>query len=244
MKNIEESYDTFLLLFSRINTLKHLRRTYAALKMSKVLKVYSSITKMGSIGVFVVVWLGIMRCLNAMGGRVSLRLGLPSDAVSIQSFYATNLGLSCPYTVDYISAAIVDFPTLVIVAEDTKEFMVGCIMGRFDLLTCMSPTGDVICCADDNFSGHVLSIAVGEHSLRQGIGSNLMSALHSQFKDEHEISMVSLHVRTENSAAISFYGGLNYNCKERLPQFYEDGEDAWLMTLQRELFAVNDIAPV
>lgn len=201
---------------------------------------------MSSVGLVrvLMIWFGIATCANGMSGRVSLRLGQLSDALSIQSFYATNLGLSCPYTVDYISTAIVDFPALVIIAEDAKDFMVGCIIGRYDLLTCMSSTGEEIPCVNDNYSGHVLSIAVSEHSLRQGVGSSLMSALHSQLKDEHEISLVSLHVRTANSAAISFYSGLNYNCKERLSHFYEDGDDAWLMVMQRELFAVNGIAPV
>lgn len=124
-------------------------------------------------------------------------------------------------------------------------------------------------CAVDAFAGHVLSIAVAGPYLRLGVGSGLLGALHAQvrggpawrtvrrppllmtpcllppplsraqLKDEHDISRVSLHVRTANVAAIAFYSGYDYQRRELLRDFYEAGGDAWLMVVQRELFAAR-----
>ena len=171
---------------------------------------------------------------------IKLRLGLVNDATAITSFYFANLGLPIPFTTNDVSLAITAFPTLVIIAENDEDIMVGCVMGRFDLLRCLSACGDDIPCivGDEQYSGHVSAIAVSDLYLRQGIGSNLLSALHSQLKDEHAISLVTLHVLTKNLPAISFYSGsFNYCCEEKLPSFYGVGEDAWLMRMDREFFA-------
>ena len=175
---------------------------------------------------------------------IKLRLGLVSDATAITSFYSINLGLPIPFTTDYVALAITAFPSLVIIAEN-DDIMVGCVMGRFDLLHCLSACGDDIPCksGDEQYSGHVSAIAVSDPYLRQGIGTNLLSALHSQLKDEHAISLVTLHVLTKNLAAISFYSGsFNYCCEERLSSFYGVGEDAWLMKMDREFFAAEILA--
>ena len=40
-------------------------------------------------------------------------------------------------------------------------------------------------------------------------------------------------MRCSNAAAIKLYSGcFSYRCVDRLSNYYEDGEDAWLMTLK------------
>ena len=205
---------------------------------------------------------------RALGGGVRLRLGVAADAREITAFYGSNLGLAIPYTLAHVTRAIADFPTLVIVAEAVCDAavgddvcIVGCVMGRFDQLRCYAPDAvDGSCaldvdpvvvavdggarvevpCAVVAYAGHVLSIAVAGPFLRLGIGAGLLSALHAQLKDEHAISRVSLHVRTANAAAIALYSSYDYEKSELLRDFYEEGGDAWLMTMQRELFGARE----
>ena len=193
-------------------------------------------------------WFSLILCSITFFGDaktipgITLRLGLVNDATAITSFYSANLGLPIPFTTDYVAVAITAFPSLVIIAENDEDVMVGCVMGRFDLLHCLSACGEDIPCkiGDERYSGHVSAIAVSDPYLRQGIGSNLLSALHGQLKDEHAISLVTLHVLTQNLAAISFYSGsFNYCCEEKLPSFYGPGVDAWLMKMDREFFAAE-----
>ena len=49
----------------------------------------------------------------------------------------------------------------------------------------------------------------------------------------HNIDQVSLHCRVSNAAAISLYSEFfTYQCAQRVPHYYEDMEDAFLMTVK------------
>jgi ribosomal protein S18 acetylase RimI-like enzyme len=104
--------------------------------------------------------------------------------------------------------------------------------------------------------GHVTSLAVLEPYRRLGLARDLMKQLHHHMaacytatSDNNNnnnniggggasgsgdggggVESVGLHVRQSNLAAASLYQKFGYEITQRIPHYYQDGEDAYLMT--------------
>jgi len=76
--------------------------------------------------------------------------------------------------------------------------------------------------------GHVISIAVLPFARGIGIASSLMQRTFEALK-KYGASEVYLEVRVSNEPAIRLYRKLGFEPIRRLPAYYVDGEDAWLM---------------
>ncbi len=76
--------------------------------------------------------------------------------------------------------------------------------------------------------GHVVSIAVLPEYRRQGIGSALMKEvmLNLQRQGANECF---LEVRVSNEHALELYRSLGFAQVDRLPSYYLDGEDAYVL---------------
>ena len=82
--------------------------------------------------------------------------------------------------------------------------------------------------------GHVTSLAVLDSFRRQGLARELMMQLHAHLAwyYGHKASRVGLHVRAGNVAATRLYASVfGYQVMERIPQYYQDGEDGLLMEM-------------
>jgi ribosomal-protein-alanine N-acetyltransferase len=80
--------------------------------------------------------------------------------------------------------------------------------------------------------GHILNIAVDPAYRRKGLGKRLLEyAL--DYCRQLGAERVELEVRTGNSAAIALYQKYGFVIRERVPFYYSDGEDAFVMV--REL---------
>jgi ribosomal protein S18 acetylase RimI-like enzyme len=77
--------------------------------------------------------------------------------------------------------------------------------------------------------GHVTSLAVSEDFRRQGLARDLMLQLHYHLKTCYSVDTVGLHVRQSNLAAAGLYEGFGYEEEEMIPNYYQDGEDAYFM---------------
>ena len=77
--------------------------------------------------------------------------------------------------------------------------------------------------------GHLVSIAVLENHRRKGVGMSLMKNV-MKAMEEYKAKECFLEVRVSNSSAILMYKKLGFVDKRRLPGYYRDGEDAFLMT--------------
>ncbi|MFX1491247.1 MAG: ribosomal protein S18-alanine N-acetyltransferase [Promethearchaeota archaeon] len=82
-------------------------------------------------------------------------------------------------------------------------------------------------------NGHILSIAVGKQYRRRGIGNQLLSELIRLFKSK-ECNSIVLEVRESNLKAKALYQNLGFIEVKRRSRYYEDGEDAIVMTLDLE----------
>jgi ribosomal-protein-alanine N-acetyltransferase len=80
--------------------------------------------------------------------------------------------------------------------------------------------------------GHILNIAVDPAYRRKGLGKRLLEyAL--DYCRQLGAERVELEVRTGNDAAIALYQKYGFVIRERVPLYYSDGEDAFVMV--REL---------
>lgn len=76
--------------------------------------------------------------------------------------------------------------------------------------------------------GHILNIAVDPEFRRRGLGKRLLEyAL--DYCRHLGAEQVELEVRTSNTIAIQLYQKYGFVIRERVPYYYSDGEDAFVM---------------
>lgn len=80
--------------------------------------------------------------------------------------------------------------------------------------------------------GHVFSIGVLQDYRRRGIASALMIVSLKRMFD-HGASEVFLEVRVSNVPAQNLYHKLGFEVVARIPKYYADGEDAYVMAVPR-----------
>ncbi|MEP6904071.1 MAG: ribosomal protein S18-alanine N-acetyltransferase [Actinomycetota bacterium] len=77
-------------------------------------------------------------------------------------------------------------------------------------------------------TGHITTIGVAPEHRRRGLAEKML--LHSEVAlQRRDITTISLEVRVSNIAAQSLYRGLNYTIVQRLNNYYNNGEDGFLM---------------
>lgn len=81
--------------------------------------------------------------------------------------------------------------------------------------------------------GHVVALGVGPDHRRLGLGRRLMDAVERGFQSRG-VNTVRLEVRTSNIIAQKLYFDLGYHIVRRMPRYYTNGDDGYLMikTLQ------------
>uniref|UniRef100_A0A7J3ZMV0 N-alpha-acetyltransferase n=1 Tax=Fervidicoccus fontis TaxID=683846 RepID=A0A7J3ZMV0_9CREN len=114
-----------------------------------------------------------------------------------------------------------NWPEIFLVAE-VEDNVVGYIMCRIE-------TGIGFFHLLPVKKGHVVSIAVLKEYRRRGIGSRLMVESMDAMKRVYNAKEVYLEVRVSNEPAISLYRKLGFQTIRRIPGYYSDGEDAYLM---------------
>ena len=77
-------------------------------------------------------------------------------------------------------------------------------------------------------TARILMLCVDEKNRKQGIGSALLKQF-LLFMKNLQIRQVELEVRTTNQGALTFYLKQGFILREKLHQFYQNGEDAYSM---------------
>jgi len=77
---------------------------------------------------------------------------------------------------------------------------------------------------------HLLNLAVRPEYRRQGLARRLLTAMLARGR-EAGVETVFLEVRASNRAALALYESLGFAAVCQRPDYYDDGEDALLMTL-------------
>ncbi len=81
--------------------------------------------------------------------------------------------------------------------------------------------------------GHIVSIAVKPEYRRMGIGRSLMEKAIDALFNRYRVEYIYLEVRVSNVGAIKFYERLGFRIVRRVSSYYRDGEDAYIMRLDR-----------
>jgi ribosomal-protein-alanine N-acetyltransferase len=77
--------------------------------------------------------------------------------------------------------------------------------------------------------GRILMLSVEEKNRRQNIGTTLLKNLLSELV-KHNVKYIELEVRTDNKKAIQFYQKHGFRIVDTIKNFYQNGENAYLMT--------------
>lgn len=111
-----------------------------------------------------------------------------------------------------------------------EAFLVAEILGRV--------VGYVMCRIEHGFSefrrlrftrkGHVISVAVLPEFRRMGMGNTLVSEALTALT-QLNIEECYLEVRTTNEPAIRLYQKMGFDITRRVPHYYFDGADAYVM---------------
>jgi len=117
-----------------------------------------------------------------------------------------------PYPRELLRMLQALYPQLFLVAEEGNR-IVGYVSGLI---------------RTDGF-GHIVSICVDPEYRRRGVGRALMVALEKRMREIFGVCMFRLEVRVSNTNAIKLYESLGYRIQLRIPRYYTDGEDAYLM---------------
>jgi ribosomal-protein-alanine acetyltransferase len=80
-------------------------------------------------------------------------------------------------------------------------------------------------------TARILMLSVKENNRKQGIGSALLKQFLLEMKN-HRIRQVELEVRTTNQGALEFYIKQGFILRDKLHQFYQNGEDAYSMRIE------------
>ncbi len=88
----------------------------------------------------------------------------------------------------------------------------------------------------DNSKGHVLYLAVDPEYRGKGIGSALLCATIMMLFNIYNVDEIYLEVKTTNFAAISLYLKYGFNIVKRIPRYYIDGSDCYVMSLSKTDF--------
>jgi len=94
--------------------------------------------------------------------------------------------------------------------------------------------GYIMCRIEKSFfgwstKGHVISIAVMPEHRRMGIATSLMKEAMARMANRYGASECYLEVRVSNTPAISLYEKLGFRKDRIVPNYYLDGEDAYIM---------------
>ncbi|MCE4618910.1 MAG: GNAT family N-acetyltransferase [Desulfurococcales archaeon] len=158
----------------------------------------------------------------------------------IPSVMAVNLrSLPENYWYGFYEYILMNWPESFLVAE-VDDVIVGYAMSRVE------DTGDPLLLGlfDENITplyrqwleprkaGHLVSIAVLKEYRGRGIGSALLSETIEVMKTVYKVESLFLEVRVSNTPAINLYKKFGFKIVRRIPYYYRDGEDAYVMVIR------------
>lgn len=143
---------------------------------------------------------------------LEIRLFKPTDMFSVIKL--ASLTLSEKYNPTLFNYFYETFPRGFIVAEKDHK-IIGFIIGVK---------------INENLA-KILMLSVSELFRKQKIGFSLLNRFLKEIAN-NGIKNIELEVRTDNRKAIKFYKNNGFIIKEKIPEFYQDGSNAYTMKKQ------------
>ena len=82
--------------------------------------------------------------------------------------------------------------------------------------------------------GHIIVLAVDEKFRRQHMATRLLMMAMTIFTN-CDIHRIALEVKAHNDVAVSFYKKFGFVIDRKVPNYYEDGSDAYVMFFNTDL---------
>ena len=82
--------------------------------------------------------------------------------------------------------------------------------------------------------GHIIALAVDKKFRGQHIATRLLMMAITIFKN-CDIHRITLEVKSHNDIAVSFYKKFGFVIDRKVPKYYEDGSDAYVMFFNTDL---------
>ena len=94
--------------------------------------------------------------------------------------------------------------------------------------------GYIIFWIKDEGLGHIIALAVDKKYRRQHIATRLLMMAVTVFKN-CDIHRITLEVKSHNEAAVEFYKKFGFKIDRKVPKYYEDGSDAFVMLFNTDM---------
>jgi len=172
--------------------------------------------------------------LPAGGGRVVIRRARKEDIPAVMSVNLRSLPEN--YWYGFYEYILSNWGEAFLVAE-VDGVIVGYAMSRVEetgdpvLMGLVDEEGNPLIYGwvEPAKVGHLVSIAVLKEYRGRGIGSALLQETINTLKNYYKTVSVFLEVRVSNRPAIALYKKFGFQIVRRIPMYYRDGEDAYVM---------------
>ncbi|HOG74174.1 MAG TPA: ribosomal protein S18-alanine N-acetyltransferase [Methanofastidiosum sp.] len=141
-----------------------------------------------------------------------VRSVIPDDIYTVLNL--ENQNFDYPYPPEIINFLYECYRDTFLVVEN-KEEVIGFVIG-----------------ITQKDEGHILVIAIRDDYKKKGIGTFLMKKLMDIY-EKNGIKKLKLEVRVSNVPAISMYKRLGFKITNRLVNYYENGEDGFLLKREK-----------
>jgi len=171
------------------------------------------------------------------GGRVVIRRARKDDIPAVMSVNLRSLPEN--YWYGFYEYILNNWGDAFLVAE-VDGVIVGYAMSRVEetgdpvLMGLVDEDGNplIFGWVEPKRVGHLVSIAVLREYRGRGIGSALLQETIDVLRSRYDVESVFLEVRVSNRPAISLYKKFGFQIVRRIPHYYRDGEDAYVMVLR------------
>lgn len=141
---------------------------------------------------------------------IKLRKFSLSDLIQVMEVEKVSFPKSQAYPKSYFEKYHREYPQGFIVAEE-KNKILGYTIGQLK-----------------DGTGEIISLAVKPAWRKKGVGRALTNFLINHSREKN-IKEIFLHVRTKNKKGISFYQSLDFKILKTIKDYYQNGDDAYLM---------------
>ena len=119
--------------------------------------------------------------------------------------------------------------------ENYTKYTFSYLLGEPNSLSyrVVTPTGQMaafvfVMTNREDSTGHITTIGVAPEHRRRGLANKILHHAEEALR-KRAIGVVMLEVRVGNRAAQSLYRAFDYSIVQRLPKYYNNGEDGFLM---------------
>jgi ribosomal-protein-alanine N-acetyltransferase len=132
------------------------------------------------------------------------------------------------YPYFFYKSILDNFPECFLIAQNMQGKIIAYIMWRVEKAPSVNSLKYIN-------KGHLVSIAVSEIFRRKGVAKSILAHSMTAIK-KYKIREYVLEVRVSNYTAIRLYEKFNFQIESIKKNYYRDGENAYLMTLNAKHF--------